>query len=116
MFAQGSQLAQFRASASAATAYTATLRTEVTRIVVCNTTTSDAVFDLYHDDDGSTYTVATALYYERTVSARTSFVISSEAIGSGIAVEQGGRLGFKGTPDNACTVSMYGVTEDRAPR
>lgn len=116
MFAQGSQLAQVRGSASASTAYTATLRTEVTRIVVCNVTTSDATFDIYHDDDGSTYTVATALYYERTVSAKTSFVISSEAIGSGISIEQGGRLGVKTSTDLAVTFSIYGVTEDRAPR
>ena len=116
MFAQGSLLAQVRPSASASTAYTSTLRTEVTRIVVCNTTSNNATFSLYHDDDGTTYNQTTALYYDQTISGATSVSIASQAMGGGFMMARGASLGVKSGTDAALTFSIYGVTEEVARR
>jgi hypothetical protein len=112
MFAKGSQLAQVRPSASASTAYTATLRTEVTQIVVCNTSGSPAQFSIYHDDDGATYDATTSLFWLAAIDANTTVTIISEAIGSGFAVKRGGAIGVKPSVDQALTFTVYGVTEE----
>jgi len=114
MFASGLQLAQLSPSASASTAFTSTLRTEITRVVVANVTANIATFDLYHDDDGTTYSVATALWYGQTVSGNTSYVIESPALGSGLMMARGASLGVKSSVDQALNFTIYGVTEDVA--
>jgi len=114
MFAQGSLLAQVRPSASASTAYTSTLRTEVTHIIVCNTSGSPAAFSIYHDDDGTTFDQTTALFWSAEIAADTTVSIISDAIGSGITVTRGGSIGVKPSVDRALTFSVYGVTEEVA--
>ena len=116
MFAKGSQLSQIRPSASAATAYTATLRTEVTRIMVCNTTANSVGFDVYHDDDGTTYAQGTALYYSQSVSGNATFAITFDGAGGGIFMQRGASLGVKPSVDLALTFSVYGITEELAQR
>ncbi len=114
MFANGSQLAQVRPSASASTAYTATLRTEVTQIVVCNTSGSPAQFSIYHDDDGTTYDATTALFWLAQIEANTTVTIVSDSVGAGFAMKRGAAIGVKPSVDQALTFSIYGVTEDVA--
>lgn len=114
MFAKGSQLAQVRPSASASTAFTSTLRTEITRIVVANTTTATVGFSVYHDDDGATYTQATALYYDVSLSGNQTLSISFDSLGGGLAMARGASLGVRSSVDLACTFTLYGVTEDLA--
>jgi len=116
MFSQGSQLAQIRVSASASTAVTTTLRTEVTRIFVCNTSSSIATFSIYHDEDGTTYDETTALFFGATIEANTTVDIISDTLGAGIMMMRGASLGINSDTDNALTFSIYGVTEDVAPR
>lgn len=114
MFAKGSQLAQINPSASASTAYTSTLRTELTRIVVCNTTVNTVGFSIYHDDDGTTYAAGTALYSDQSISGNTSFSIGFDGFGGGIHMARGASIGVKSSVDQALTFSIYGVTEDVA--
>lgn len=116
MFAKGSQLAQLRPSASASTAYTTTLRTEITQIVVCNTTGSATTYDVYHDDDGTTYSTDTALFYGVALPANTTVTIVSDALGSGFMMARGASLGVKPGTDQAVTFTVYGVTEEIARR
>lgn len=116
MFAKGSLLSQVRPSASASTAFVATLRTEVTQIVVCNTTANNTTFAIYHDDDGVTFNQTTALYYDQTLSGNTSISIKSESMGGGLMLARGGSLGVKPGADLALTFSLYGVTEELASR
>ncbi len=116
MFAKGSQLAQVRPSATASTVYTATLRTEVTRIMVCNTTANNVGYDIYHDDDGTTYAQATALYYSQSISGNTTHAITFDGAGGGIFLARGGALGVKPSVDLAVTFSIYGITEELAQR
>ena len=112
MFASGSLLAQSRpAGTTAVTAFAASMRTEITRIVVCNTTGSAAAFSIYHDDDGTTFDETTALYFGQTLAANTSVVVEAAAVGGGVTVADGGAIGIKTGTGSALTFSISGVTQ-----
>ena len=113
MFASGSQLAQARPSDSTATtAFTASIPTEITRIVVCNTTGSSAAYSVFHDDDGSTYDEGTALFYGVALAANSSDVIDFGGMGGGIQVRKGGAIGVKTGTGSAITFTLYGITSN----
>ena len=110
-FASGSQLAQVRpADTNTATAFTAKARTEVTRIVVCNTTASPAAYSIYHDDDGTTYTEATALFFATSIPANSSDVIDFGGVGGGLHMSNAAAIGVKTGTSSAITFTIYGVT------
>ena len=111
MFNQGSQLAQIQPSASASTAFTATLRTEVTRIMVCNVSGSGATFDIYHDDDGTTFDGTTALFWQANIPSNSTVEVLSETLGSGVMMARGGSIGVKASINQSLTFTLYGVTE-----
>ena len=110
MFASGSQLAQARpANTSTATAFTATKQTEITRIIIANTTASATTFSLYHDDDGSTYDQTTAVVYSASLAANTTQFIDGFGAGCGLMIRSGGTLGIQSGTSSACTFTIYGV-------
>ena len=110
MLAPGSQLAQVQGTTSAATLYTAVLRTEIKSIKICNPTGSAATFRLFHDDDGSTYGSATALYFDVSVASKQTLSLDAE-FNAGVNVAINGTLGFECSVSNALTVSVYGVVQ-----
>ena len=111
-FASGQLLAQSRpANTSAATAFTASVRTEITSVVICNTTGSAATFSLYHDDDGTTFDQTTALVYAAAISANTTITVGAEGDGAGIHLTPGGSIGVQSGTSSALTFSIYGVTQ-----
>lgn len=114
-FASGSQLAQARpAGTSAVTMFTATMRTEVTSLVIANNTGSAAAYSVYHDDDGTTYDETTCLAFTVSLAANTSTVLYAGNVpGGGIVVKSGGAIGIKTGTGNALTFTLYGVTESR---
>ena len=104
----GSLLAQTRPSnTTAATAYTAVVHTEITRIVVCNTTGSAATYRLFHHNSGSTYDQTTALRYDVSIAANAFAEVVSEP-GSGIAISKTGTLGVQTGTGSALTFTVYG--------
>lgn len=117
--APASQLAQTRpANTTAATAFTAVARTEITLIVIANTTASAATARLFHDDDGTTYDQTTALLYDVTVPANSSLFITAETLGSGLTVNNSkspgvaaGTIGVRTGTNNALTFTLYGVVQ-----
>ena len=110
MFASGSQLAQSRPSGTSATSiFTATLPTEITRIVICNTTGSAANYSLYHDDNGSTFDQTSALFYTVSLAANSTQNIELTP-GSGLMVSKDGQIAFQAGTGNALTCTIYGVT------
>ena len=114
-FSAGSQLAQVRPSGTTAvSAYEAGIRTEITRVVVCNTTGAAVDFSLYHDDDGNTFDQSTALYYEVSLGANETLEIISESVGSGLMVASGGQIGARASAANALTFTLYGITANIA--
>lgn len=114
-FASGSQLAQSRPSGtSAVTLYTATMRTEITALVICNTTGSSANYSVYHHNTGTTFDATTALAETVALPANTfTTIFVSNTPGCGLTVSNGGAIGIKSGTGNAITFSLYGVTETR---
>lgn len=112
MHAQGSQIAQSRPSGiSAESAFTATTKTEVTLIVVTNTSGAAAKATIYHDDDGSTFDESTALHWQTDIPAGTTLRIEGDSIGAGFVVAVGGQIGIQTDVANALTFTLYGVPE-----
>jgi len=111
--AAGSQLAQSRPSGtSAVSAFTATIQTEISVIVICNTTVSAAKFSIYHDDNGSTFDQTSALHYAQNIPASSTVYITSDSVGAGVTLSPDGQLGIQTDTANALTFSIYGVTEE----
>lgn len=111
MLAQSSQLAQVRPSVSTpVAAYEASVDTEITLILICNTEDSDRVFSIYHDDDGNTFNDGTALYRGLTIAANNTYVIELPSPGAGISVARGGILAVQAHSPSSLTFSVYGTT------
>ena len=117
MFASGSQLAQTRPTdTNAATAYTAALRSEITRMVIANVTASAATYSICHDDDGTTYDATTALFWEVSIPAHTTDMVDFGGIGGGVMVSPTGSIGVQSGTASAITYSFYGVTASQVGR
>ena len=114
MNASGQQIAQSRPSdTSAVSVYTASILTEITKIVICNTTGSGATFRIFHDDDGSTFDQTTALYYDTAIGANATTVIDAQP-NSGLMVRNGGQIAVRSGTGNALNFTLYGVTANLA--
>ena len=101
------QLAQSRPSGTtAASLYSPPASTEAVglRLFVCNTTSSDANCDVTQDDDGSVATEATALYWNRTIPANSTDVLSCGAMN-----DSTGNLSVKTYTGNALTFTLHGT-------
>lgn len=115
MLAAGALLGQARpADTNFATLFLATLGTEITRVVVCNTTGTAATFRLCHDQGGETYDESNALYWDKNVPANDSIEIKAEAQGSGLQMEGTDGLGIRSGTISALTFTAYGQTEQLA--
>lgn len=114
-----SQLAQTRpGSTTAATAFTAVARTEITLIVIANTTAAAARARVFHDDDGTTYDQTTAILYDVVVPANSSLFIAAETLGAGLTVNNSkspgvaaGTIGVRTDTNDALTFTLYGIVQ-----
>jgi hypothetical protein len=105
----GRQLAQIRpANTTAATAFTADSNTEVTSVIVCNTSGANATFRLFADIDGTTMTEATALFYDKLVLADDTFIFESGFSSDSVSIPNGGSMGVRTSVNSALTFSIYG--------
>lgn len=108
----GQLLAQGVGGLTATVVYTAPIDTEITRIVVANTTGAMATFRLFLDRSGSaSFTAANALAWDFNVGANDRFVDVSDP-GSGYVVETGGRIAFRASAASTLTFSMFGFTDN----
>lgn len=80
----------------------------ITDIFIANTTTASAAFRLFHDDDGSTYSTATALYYDVSVSANTTTLINDIEL---TMANPDGNLAAATDTSDALTFTVYGVVQ-----
>ena len=102
--------AQSRPSDTAANSiFTADMSTEITMILVCNTTGSAANFSLYHDDNGTTFDQSTALYYQKSVAANDTFIFKAESLNQ-LTVSEGGQIAVQSSAASALTFSIYAIT------
>lgn len=96
---------------AAQTAYIAQHRTEVTRVVVCNARSAATTYSIYHDDDGGTFSTATALVLNKAISANTTETIEAASPGSGLGMRVNGEIGVQAGTVDALTFSIYGLIQ-----
>lgn len=105
----GFLLAQSRPSTTTAqTAFSAVIRTEIKKIVICNVGGGTSAYSIYHDDDGTTYDQSTALFYSKSLAANSTDIYNAEDYAGGIGVSAGGAIGVQTATASALTFSLYG--------
>lgn len=78
----------------------------VVSIVLCNTSSSDILYSVFHDDDGSTYDETTAIVYEETLSGGVN---KTEPLKLGIYSDNADmNIGVSTNSANDLTATLYG--------
>ena len=95
------------------TAFVASMRTEITRIIVTNVTTANRTFRIYHDDNNTGATASNALWYDYPAQTSNIYSWGSESPGAGISVKPGGAILVRSDLTNGVTFSFYGVSQAR---
>lgn len=80
------------------------ISTYVKKVYVCNATGAAATFRIFHDEDGTTYSALTALYYDKTVPANDALALDLEIYMN----NNSGNLAVSGGTLNALTFTAYG--------
>ncbi len=102
------QLAQNRpANTTAASLYSPAdgIVSEITHLVICNTSGASAKARVFHDDDGTTYSEVTSLYWDIAVAADTSVEIDVAIYMS----NSSGNLAIRSDTADALTFTAYGL-------
>jgi hypothetical protein len=100
------QLAQVTPTVTAAlSAYTPGdgVQATIKRVFIKNTAGGDAAFDLFHDDDGTTYDGTTQLYGAETVTAGATRILIDE-----LYVDSNGNIAVATDVSSALTFTFYG--------
>lgn len=108
MALQEKQLGQLRpSSTSAASIYAPGVGVTaiIKNITVCNTTGLAAKFSIYHDDNGTTYTADTALYYQVDIAKHQTITIPSFMAMN----DSSGHLAVQAHTANALAFTVYGA-------
>ena len=101
------QLAQVRpANVSNMDAYSPAdgVTTEVETILVCNQTGASVDYRIFHDEDGTTYSRVTSLYYDVPLAAYTTAEIQIKIYMNNPA----GHIGVQSSTGDALTFTLYG--------
>ena len=104
----GETLAQIRPSNTTATsAYSpgSSVRTKITRVLVCNTTASPHDFRIFLDVDGTTYDETTALFFDEALAANTT----REIEGNWWLDKAAGNLAVRTDTNDAFTFTVFGI-------
>lgn len=117
MLALGTLLGRVRPTVTTVVSvFDATLATEITLVIIANTTGSAATFSLYHVLPGDSATTSNALYYNVSLAANQTFTFAAQSPGAGIQVLGGESIQVDAGTISALTFSVYGVTENVADR
>ena len=103
----GQQLAQSRPSNTANTSLyspAADIAAEITHIFVMNWNPASATFRIFHDEDGSTYNQATALFYDVSVPGNTTLQLETTIF----MLNSSGNLAVQTGTANGLTFTAYG--------
>lgn len=100
------QLAQLRPSdTNAVSILNSDMPWIVDLVVVTSTTTNDTVFSIYHDADGTTYSEATALYFQSPISANDVAYVQLPISNA----DRTGNLAVKSGEASGLTFTIYGT-------
>lgn len=112
MNARGILLAQAEAPTTAAALFTATIETEITRVVLCNTSGAARAIRMHHDDTGSAaFTASNAVLWDESLTAAQTKLFDSTSENVGFSLARGGRVAFE-ADGTGVTVTLYGVTSN----
>lgn len=101
------QLAQVRpANTSNTDAYSPVdgITTEIETILICNHTGASIDYRIFHDEDGTTYTQATALYFDVPIAANTTAEIQISIYMN----DPAGYIGVRSSTGDGLTFTLYG--------
>lgn len=104
----GETLAQIRpANTTATSAYSpaSSVTTKITRVLVCNTTSSPHDFRIFLDVDGTTFDETTALFFDVATPAKTTVEIEGEWWLDKAA----GNLAVRTDTNDAFTFTVFGI-------
>lgn len=104
----GSQLGQLRPAVTTPVSIyspAVDIETQLTQLVVANATAAPAKFSLYHDDNGTVYTVDTVLYPAITVNLSNSITLPLFKL---FMNNSAGNLAVQTDIANALTFTLYG--------
>lgn len=114
--AQGSRLFSVRpADTAEATAFTASIQTELTKLFVCNNTAAPLAFRLWHVTNGDVSSLTNAIYYDKAVPANDTVIFGGDTPNGGIHLEEGDFLVVRSASANGLAFNGYGVTATIAP-
>lgn len=108
----GTILAQSRpADTNATSVYSplASVNTEITQVLVCNTTGNTPSFRVFLDGDGTTYDQTTALYYDVAMAANTTTALISHDDGGWWMNDSDGNLAVRTSAANELTFTVFGM-------
>lgn len=118
-YVAASMLAQIRPSVGTAVVlYTAPadVAVEITRLNICHLTNGNRWFSLFLDGSGTgTFDESNALIWRKDLGAFETDELLMPAVGAGIIVERGARLGVQVESANDFTFTLFGVPEQVAP-
>ena len=83
----------------------ASTQTLIKSIVVCNTSAGAVTYRIFHDDNGTTYNTTTALYYDVSLAANTSIILSLNLVMN----DATGNLSVRTSSANDLTFTCYGA-------
>lgn len=114
MSINGDQLGQLRPlSTGPESIYStpANKRSDVKVLNLCNVTDADSKFSIYHDKDGTTYGLDTALFYQQTIPAKTTISIGLEGEGWAMS-SSAGNIAVQSSVAGAINFTLYGSVID----
>ena len=76
---------------------------------IANNTGSGVAYRVHHDQAGTTYDESNALYFDVTLAANTTTVITNGEIGTNITIEPTASIGSRSATGDALTFSLYGI-------
>ncbi len=83
--------------------------TEITQIIVCNSNAASKEFYIFIDEDGTTYSEATALFWQEALAADTSRILSDLSIW----LPQGANLAVNVETTVTITFTFFGIEHKR---
>ena len=106
----GAQLAQaLPADTNAVSLYSpgTNVIAELTGLLVTNVTANTPSYRVFHDDDGTTYSTATALYYDNAMAANTTEYITFEP--PIWMADSTGNIAVRSSAASEITFTLYGI-------
>lgn len=92
-----------------------TIATEITRLLICNPTTSASSYSIYHRADGQeSLNSLFVLYSEVSLSGGQTAVIEALSENSGFGLRDGDVFGVQASIANSLVFTGYGVTANLA--